>query len=221
MKKLLISFTLIFLTTFTFLSAATNPPCIADPNPFSTSRPLLDTLRTIYNDVALQTWKWKVYNQIPAAIQNVPPINGVKLTVKLRPGNEFIDRRKGGIIKANIKKGLNYSLKMAQNTVPSGATVLSTGTPIIKIITFGVDGTGKPRGLGWAWNSIKYKHKNEVYEIVYFYHGYYDINKGGHPYWDGELHLVANKAAKIATTCQKKTFTYQVIRGNPKKMSNR
>ncbi|MBF0430362.1 MAG: hypothetical protein HQK83_03730 [Fibrobacteria bacterium] len=212
MKQLQFLYT-ICLFAFTFAVGANSVSiCVESYDPLSQDRPLLTEFRKVYTDAQLAQWNSANYGQVYADIDNTIDVKGVSFTKTLRPGDEFIDRRSGGIIRQNILKGLDYSLSLAEAKLPADALVLGVADPVVNGILFGVDDNNVPRGVAWAWNSIKYELDGEVYEIVYFYHGFYNINVGNHDYWDGEMHLVANKAARVATTCNLKEITYQVIR---------
>ncbi|MBF0433423.1 MAG: hypothetical protein HQK83_19250 [Fibrobacteria bacterium] len=199
--------------------------CVEDPDPFSNDRPLIDEIRKVYTDAAIKTWNHNNYLSVLAAIPNVKPIKGVKLKAIGIYGQEAIDWSRNGVIMKNVKLGIKRSRKEALKTIPTGGTILSEQDPIIEIVSFGYKKTNCAvvyykkgyAGKAWAWNSLKYRKNDKVYELVYFYFGYLNFNvwSGGkfHCSWDGEIYLIADRSALIDKSC-KSSFTYQVIRGN-------
>ncbi|MBF0433650.1 MAG: hypothetical protein HQK83_20390, partial [Fibrobacteria bacterium] len=173
---------------------ASDSSCVVNPDPLSIDRPLLSQFRAIYTDAVLQTWKWDNYDM---AYNSLKPINGVSLNKVYNPTGQFVDRRVGGATLANILKGLNFARTNALKTVPENADILPEQTPFSKYISWGKDKGGVPVGMGWAWNSLTYVLDGDVYEVVYFYHGFYIHEACGAPYCDGDMTLIANGPALI------------------------
>ncbi|MBF0431797.1 MAG: hypothetical protein HQK83_10990 [Fibrobacteria bacterium] len=197
--------------------------CVVSSTPLSQDRPLLDEFRKLYPDQRIQTWGPSNYGSIINTIPRDSSVKNVNMRVLPIWGNESIDWSRGGVTLANVQHGLQKSFREAKKLVPAGGVILAQGPPIVNINSFGTKTCRYKRGVAgkaWAWNSLKYKEQNSVYEIVYFYFGYLDFNLriNGRYYcsWDGEIYLVANRSARVDTSCTlpSKPFTYQVIKGN-------
>ncbi|MBF0431920.1 MAG: hypothetical protein HQK83_11610 [Fibrobacteria bacterium] len=173
---------------------AQDTTCIENPDPLSNERPLLNQFRAIYTDAVLQKWNWSNYD---AAYNSFKPINGVKLTKIYNPTGQFVDRRVGGVTQTNLSKAISYARSNALLQVPTGAELMPELEPYKKHISWGKNNSGVPVGVMWAWNSLMYVFEGDVYEIVYFYHGFYIHEACGAPHCDGDMTLVANKSARI------------------------
>ncbi|MBF0432477.1 MAG: chitobiase/beta-hexosaminidase C-terminal domain-containing protein, partial [Fibrobacteria bacterium] len=164
----------------------------------TTDRPLLKTFREnpAFTDAAIQTWHFPNYSTKQAGF---PEINNVILMSRQQPGNEFIDDDRGGVTRANILAGLAYARGIALQGIPAGATMYPELDPIVSLYNLKPgadwDSPWATAGSGHAWNSIKYSYDGYAYEVVYLYHGDYYLWGGA--YGDGEIVLVANKAAAI------------------------
>ncbi|MBF0432689.1 MAG: hypothetical protein HQK83_15505 [Fibrobacteria bacterium] len=205
MMKIFILFLLMLLVQV--MAQAQQALCIETPDPLSSERLLLKKFREVYPDNNLRKWNWANYHSVRTSILNMDAIKDVKFTIAINRGNEFIDRRIGGVTRANVLKGLEYSRNMALASIPKGFRLLTTPAPIVVLIKKGTGQNGVPCGIAWAWNSLKYSLNGKVYEHVYFYHGsYVYIRK-----WeDAELFFIADKSVEIKTSCKK--MSYQVIR---------
>ncbi|MBF0433690.1 MAG: hypothetical protein HQK83_20595, partial [Fibrobacteria bacterium] len=175
---------------------AADPYCTEEPDSLSKDRPLLTEFMGIFTDDMLTNWRKLPgyaydYDNVMPEIPNMPGVKDVKLEVQFVESNEFIDVSRGGVTDANVKAGLDFSLNIAKQMIPAGATYMPQLDPITKIVRNG------GYRIGWAWNSIMYTYQSVLYEIVYFYHGSLGPGTNGSDYNDGQLFLVVNKSASI------------------------
>lgn len=94
----------------------------------------------------------------------------------LNPGNELVDRSRGGLTHANLREGLARSRTSALATAPAGSSILAEVTsPIGRLVT-GANhpeaAAGTCNGVGWLWGSILFRAPDaSVGELVFHYVG--------------------------------------------------
>ncbi|MBF0432690.1 MAG: hypothetical protein HQK83_15510 [Fibrobacteria bacterium] len=177
------------LFLFALSPAQADELCVDDPDSLAVKRPLLNRVMNIIADDYLKTWTRSNYEANYNSLPGMLDSTGVTLVKSWNAGNEYIDPTRGGITESNILAGLSHSRSIAKEKIPAGVTLLSSPDPVVTLNIKKVR-TNYVQGSGWAWNSLMYLHEGVVYEMVYFYHGYY-IEE------DSEMFLVADNSSTI------------------------